>query len=230
MTLPAVDRDRQLRRLVRLAEQRHFIDGQRCRDLSRIVDRFHCQRPDRLGDRGADAFAQAVLGIFVHQEADRAAVHAVDALAGVHGVAQRLQHEPVAAKRDDHRGLGDVGLAIERGQPRSGLPRAGCLRRDECDDVGSGYGHARQAPRCLASMTLGRWIAILSTARAVGRQAKDVHDTAGVQRLACAKGAQPLSMIPPCAKVRPRTQDEGGMHVGRRQGGDRHRRGAGDRA
>ena len=49
---------------------------------------------------------RSALGIFVHQEADRAAVHAVDRLGRAHGAMQGLQHQTVAAERDD-----DVGLA-----------------------------------------------------------------------------------------------------------------------
>ena len=48
-----------------------------------------------------DPLDQVVGGIVVHQEADRAAVHAVDRLAGLHEVMQGLQHQAVAAERDD---------------------------------------------------------------------------------------------------------------------------------
>ena len=47
------------------------------------------------------ALEQPVLAVFVHQEADRAAVHAVDRDAIVHEPVQCLQHQAVAAKRDD---------------------------------------------------------------------------------------------------------------------------------
>ena len=43
--------------------------------------------------------------ILVHQEADGAAVHAVDRDAGAHVAVQGLQHQAVAAERDD-----DVGV------------------------------------------------------------------------------------------------------------------------
>ena len=61
---------------------------------------------DDGGLRGLQPLAQALLAKFVHQEADGAAVHAVDRLAGLHGLAQRPQHQAVAAERHH-----DVGLA-----------------------------------------------------------------------------------------------------------------------
>ena len=65
-----------------------------------------------------DALRQALLAEFVHQEADGAAVHAVDAFARAHRLAQRLQQEAVAAERHDDVGLGDAVLAVDRREPR----------------------------------------------------------------------------------------------------------------
>ena len=73
--------------------------------------------------------------IFVHQEADRAAVHAVDRLAVVHEAVQRLQHEAVAAERHDGVGLRRLGIAIARDQPLARLECIGHLARDERDPV-----------------------------------------------------------------------------------------------
>ena len=52
---------------------------------------------------------RSVLAVFVHQEADRAQIHAVDRLSRAEEGVQRLQHEAVAAQRDD-----DVGLVRAR--------------------------------------------------------------------------------------------------------------------
>ena len=64
------------------------------------------------GERRRDALGQIFGAKFVHQEADRAAVHAVDQLAGAHRLAQRLQQETVAAQRHDHVGIGDRRLPV----------------------------------------------------------------------------------------------------------------------
>ena len=74
---------------------------------------------------GGDALQQAVLGVVVHQEADRAAVHAVDRLARCQVAVQRLQHEAVAAQGDDDVGLGLGHLAVARAQPRARPPASG---------------------------------------------------------------------------------------------------------
>src|SRR6202034_1627818 len=63
---------------------------------------------------GVEPLGEAVLGELVHQEADRAAVHAIDRLAGIHEPLQGRQHKTVAAERDD-----DVG------SPRAGVAAAG---------------------------------------------------------------------------------------------------------
>src|SRR5262245_41268659 len=55
--------------------------------------------------------------VFVHQEPDGAAVHAVDRLARGHEPVQRLQHEAIAAERDDD--VGGLGrrVAVALAQP-----------------------------------------------------------------------------------------------------------------
>ena len=79
---------------------------------------------------------RCVLVVFVHEEADGAAMHAVDRLAGVHELVQGLQHEAVAAERDDDVGLPRArhcrsawraGAAPPRPR-RSGWPRRRCAR------------------------------------------------------------------------------------------------------
>ena len=50
--------------------------------------------------------------VFVHEEADRAAVHAVDRYAVVHVLVQGRQHQTVTAERDDHLGNARVDAVV----------------------------------------------------------------------------------------------------------------------
>jgi hypothetical protein len=50
--------------------------------------------------------------VFIHQEADRAAVHAVDLLARAHRLAQRLKQKSIAAQRHDDIGLVDGNMPV----------------------------------------------------------------------------------------------------------------------
>ena len=71
-----------------------------------LVVRGHAQRMDD-GDLGlGQPLLEAVLAIVVQQEADRAAVHAVDRHAAVEMAVHGLQHQTVAAQRDN--GVGAV--------------------------------------------------------------------------------------------------------------------------
>ncbi len=82
----------------------------------------HLQRMDDGATGGGDPLQQAVLLVVVHQEADRAPVHAVDGRpAGQVGV-QGLQHEAVAAQGHDDIGLCVCDRAVALGQPRRARP------------------------------------------------------------------------------------------------------------
>ena len=81
--------------------------------------------------RGGEPLDQIVDGKVVHQETDGAAVHAVDRLAGFHEFMQGLQHQAVAAERDDHVGVLRLGIAVALLQPHIGLAR---LRRRGGDE------------------------------------------------------------------------------------------------
>ena len=72
---------------------------------------------DLRHDRPRQTPDQIVLGELVHQEADRAAVHAVDRDAVAHEAMQRLQHQAVAAERDDGIGVLRLDVAVARNQP-----------------------------------------------------------------------------------------------------------------
>ena len=80
-------------------------------------------------------FEEVVLTVLVHQEADGAAVHAVDRYAGQHEAVQRLQHQPVAAERHDHVGFfgGDAVVAPHQRIRRTA--RIGGGARDEGDPL-----------------------------------------------------------------------------------------------
>ncbi len=87
--------------------------------------------------RRRETFAQAMFGILVHQEADRAPVHAVDWLRRVHRAVKGLQHQAVAAQRHDDVGVRQRAVTIEinqRLQRFVGFPGA---RRQKGDRPGS---------------------------------------------------------------------------------------------
>ncbi len=54
----------------------------------------------------------AVFVVVVHQEADRAAIHAVDRHAAIEEAMQGFKHESVAAQRDDDIGVLRIGVGI----------------------------------------------------------------------------------------------------------------------
>ena len=72
---------------------------------------------ERMGAhrRGArQALAQPLRLVVVHQEADAAAMHAVDRHVEREEAVQRLQHEAVAAERDDDVGILGARIAVKR--------------------------------------------------------------------------------------------------------------------
>ena len=74
-----------------------------------------------------------LLDEFIHQEADRAAVHAIDRLARVHELMQGLQHQAVAAERDNDIGLRRIGIAVAFFKPAIGLTGFRRMARDKGD-------------------------------------------------------------------------------------------------
>ena len=84
--------------------------------LTRLVVRRHCQRVQchRLG--AGEPLHQPVRPELVHQEADRAAMHAVDRHMTVEIAVQRLEHEAVAAERDDNIGVLGRARLVAPGQ------------------------------------------------------------------------------------------------------------------
>ncbi len=124
--LLAIDRNAQLGDLRGLAQQRHFVDGVGDQFVAMDIDGGHQQRMDDRGLGLGDAIAQAALAIFVHEKADRAAVHAVDRLARPHEAMQRAQHQPVAPQRHEAVGVLRRNVAIFGGEAKARLLR---LRR-----------------------------------------------------------------------------------------------------
>ena len=99
------------------------------------VDGAHGERMDDVDLGAREPAAQVVLAIVVHQEADRAAVHAVDRHAVVQVPVQRLQHQAVAAERDDGVGRLGIGIAVGVGEPLQRRARLRHVARDEGDLV-----------------------------------------------------------------------------------------------
>ena len=85
------------------------------------VGRAHQQRIDHGELRGFQPLDQRMLAELVHQEADGAAMHAIDRDAGAHVPVQRLQHQAVAAQGNDDVGLVRRLVAIGRGELGEGL-------------------------------------------------------------------------------------------------------------
>ena len=149
----AVDRDADLGGLGRLAEQRDLVDGERLSRTAVRGLRHHLERPDGVGDRGVDALAEPVLAIFVHQEADGALVHSVDAPSRTHIGMHGLQHEAVAAKRDDDFGILDPRLAVKGRQALARLTRIGRVGGDKGESAGTKVGLRRMLHAGASSST-----------------------------------------------------------------------------
>jgi hypothetical protein len=140
--LALVDHDPQARRLGGLPEQINLVDGVMQVDAVVAVGRAHQKRIDLGFMRRLEPRAQIVRRVFVHQEADGAAMHAVDRLSRVHVLVQRLQHQAVAAERDHDIGLLGVAIAIVPGELDIGGLRLAARAGDEGDPVVSrGFGH-----------------------------------------------------------------------------------------
>src|SRR5262249_36769366 len=95
----------------------------------------------------AEPLAQAFLMKLVHQKADRAAMHAVDRLARGHELVQGLQHEAVAAERDDDVGARRIGIAVAADQRGTRLLGLGYRAGHEGDVLEAGKGTAHQGAR-----------------------------------------------------------------------------------
>ncbi len=125
------------------------------------VDGTHGEGVDDGFFGGSEALLETILAIFVHQEADRAAVHAVDRFAGLHELVQGREHEAVAAKRDDHVSVPRRNVAIT---PCQRVPGCFGFRRragDEGDAVAAKtHGLACPTLPCIGTAYGGRRVAI----------------------------------------------------------------------
>ena len=129
----AIDRNLDPRRLPGLAQQRDLVDRIVAHDVAVHPGRRHLQRRDREGAGAAQALDQRFDPPFVHQEADRAPVHAehrADLPARQH-VVERLKQEPVAAQRDDLLRILERHEIIAAAQQRVGGDRRFGVRGDQ---------------------------------------------------------------------------------------------------
>ncbi len=99
-----VDGDLQFGGLGALAQKGHFIEGDALVGLAAFIGGHHAQGPDGGEFGGMQALEQIAFGIVIHQEADGAAVHAVDGGSGRNIAVQGLQHVAIAAERHNHIG------------------------------------------------------------------------------------------------------------------------------
>ncbi len=76
------------------------------------IGRAHQQRMDNGVGRGSEARLEIMPAVFVHQKSNRAAMHPVDRLSRPHVPLQCLQHQPIAAERNQHIGVRGIAIAI----------------------------------------------------------------------------------------------------------------------
>ena len=126
--------------MIGLPQERDLVDGARRRIRAMNVARVHDQRMDDGWPCGAQPLPQSILGIFIHEEANRPAVHAIDRLRGVHCPVESLEHETIPAKRDDDIRVLGRAVSVESDEPLESLVRLCRARREECDQLGAGRG------------------------------------------------------------------------------------------
>ena len=129
---PPVNRDFQLGRLRRLAQQRNLVNSQRLMGLTGTVARGHQQWIQHRHIRLVQPVKQIRLAITVHQKADRAMIHAENRCAGMHIGVHGLKHHAITAKRDNHIGLFRRDAAISRRQRLLRCLRFGIATGHEC--------------------------------------------------------------------------------------------------
>ena len=106
----AVDGDLKLGRLMPFAKERDFVDRELLVGLAIAVVGDHGERMDAGDIGGGKPFHEADFIVAVHQEADGPAVHAVDRGFVVDEAVQGLQHQAIAAERDN--GVGAIGRHV----------------------------------------------------------------------------------------------------------------------
>ena len=122
----------------------------------RFLVRRHLQRMELHRLRPAQPVDQPLGAEIVHQEPDRAAMHAVDRHAALERTVEGLQHEPVAAERDDDVGLLRRRFAVALGQLGAGGLRRLGVGRNERDAGTAGRGHGGAACSALSGGALTR--------------------------------------------------------------------------
>lgn len=96
-----------------LAQKRDFIEGDGRLHVAAFGGGLHAQRVDDREFRSLQAVCQVFLAVVIHQEPDRAAVHAVNGQARGDEAVHGLEHVAVAAQRHDHVGAVGIPHAVE---------------------------------------------------------------------------------------------------------------------
>src|SRR5438034_5494684 len=108
-----------------MAIEEDIVEGVKLDGIALAVVSSHEQRMDHCHLSLGEALRQMIRVKLVHQESDCAAMHAVDRLARAHEPVQGLQHEPVAAERDDDVGTLGGDVAVAGSEPLERLTRLG---------------------------------------------------------------------------------------------------------
>ncbi len=103
----------------------HLVDGKRVQCFPRQILGLHLEGMNYAQLGAGDALREILLAVFVHEKPDRPAMHSVDRYVASHEAMERLQHEAIAAKRND-----DVSLRWRHSAitARQKLHRGLCFR------------------------------------------------------------------------------------------------------
>ena len=108
----AVHIDAQLGCLMGLAKKADFVHGKGSKFLAIGIYGGHSKRMKLVSGGLGYTLRQIIDTIIIHEKADRATIHAIDAFAGIHRFVQHLQHKSVTTQNDDHVSLFEGGIAI----------------------------------------------------------------------------------------------------------------------
>jgi hypothetical protein len=130
-----------------LAEERDLVDREPFANLTAASLCDHRERMKAADLGPLQATDEIVLVIFVHQEPDGASVHAVNRYAVVHVAVQGLQHQAIAAERDDGVGLVWGYVPVPPSQPHKSLARLLVIAGDKRDFFVSALGARHRVNR-----------------------------------------------------------------------------------
>src|ERR1700689_3497134 len=95
------------------------------------IARAHEERMNHGDMSGIEPLHEFYLGKFVHQEAHRAAVHAVDRLVRIHEPLERGEHETVAAERNYDVGAFRRHVAVTANEAAARMLGRRCIAGDK---------------------------------------------------------------------------------------------------